>query len=148
MLYIASDHAGYPLKEELKSYLQELGFETVDLGNEQLDPSDDYPDFAYRLAQNLLESEENSKGILICGTGQGMCIAANKVDGIRAALVHDEFTARAAAEHLDANVICLGGRVTDFATAKKLVKIWLETEYSQEERHERRLEKIENIERS
>ena len=148
MLYIAADHAGYPLKEELKLYLEEIGVAFEDLGNEQLDPSDDYPDFAYRLAQNVLSSEENSKGILICGTGQGICIAANKVDGIRAALVHDEFTARAAAEHLDTNVICLGGRVTDPETAKKLVKIWLETEYSGEERHERRLEKIDNIERS
>jgi len=147
MLYIASDHAGYPLKEELKPFLEELGFEVVDLGNEQLDPSDDYPDFAYRLAQNVVENED-SKGILICGTGQGVCISANKVDGIRAALVHDEFTARSAAEHLNANIICLGGRVTDFETAKKLVKIWLETEFSNEERHLRRLEKVVNIERS
>ncbi|OGZ35153.1 MAG: ribose 5-phosphate isomerase B [Candidatus Portnoybacteria bacterium RBG_13_41_18] len=147
MLFIAADHAGYPLKEELKPYLQELGFEVVDLGNEQLDPSDDYPDFAYRLTQNVLENAD-SKGILICGTGQGVCIAANKVDGIRAALVHDEFTARTAAEHINANVICLGGRVTDDELAKKIVKMWLETEFLAEERHERRLEKIENIERS
>lgn len=148
MLYIAADHAGYPLKEELKPFLTEMDFEVEDLGDEQLDPSDDYPDFAFRLAKNIIDNEEASKGILICGTGQGVCIAANKVKGIRAALVHDEFTARAAAEHLDANIICLGGRVTDPETAKKLVKIWLETEYSGEERHERRLEKIENIERS
>jgi len=147
MLYIAADHAGYPLKEELKPFLQEMGFEVVDLGNEQLDPADDYPDFAFRLAKNVVESDEESRGILICGTGQGVCIAANKVDGIRAALVHDEFTALSAAEHLNANVICLGGRVTDFDTAKKLVKIWLETEFSGDERHERRLEKIENIEK-
>lgn len=147
MLYIASDHAGYPLKEELKIFLEEMGLEFEDLGNEQLDPSDDYPDFAFRLAHNVLENED-SKGILICGTGQGMCIAANKINGIRAAFVHDEFTARSAAEHLNANIICLGGRVTDFETAKKLVKIWLETEFSREEKHERRLEKIENIERS
>ncbi len=147
MLFIAADHAGYQLKEELKAYLIELGFEIKDLGNEQLDPSDDYPDFAYRLAQNILDSE-NSKGILICGTGQGVCIAANKVDGIRAALIHDEFTARTASEHLNANIVCFGGRVTDPETAKKLMKIWLETEFSGEERHERRLEKIRNIERS
>ena len=127
--------------------MEELGIEFEDLGNEQLDPSDDYPDFAYRLAHHVLDKED-SKGILICGTGQGVCMTANKVDGIRAALVHDEFTSRAAAEHINANVICLGGRVTDFETAKKLVKIWLETEFSHEERHERRLEKIQNIERS
>lgn len=147
MLYIAADHAGYPLKEELKPFLTEMGFEAVDLGNEQLDLADDYPDFAYRLAQNVIENED-SKGILICGTGQGVCISANKVDGIRAALVYDEFTARSAAEHLNANVICLGGRILDDDVAKKLVKMWLETEYLNEERHERRLEKIENIERS
>ena len=147
MLYIAADHAGYPLKEELKEYIKSLGHEVEDLGNEQLDPSDDYPDFAYRLAHNILDNE-GSKGILICGTGAGMCIAANKIDGIRAALVHDEFTARDAAEHLNANIICLGGRVTDFDLAKKLVKMWLETEFSGDERHLRRFEKIQNIERS
>jgi ribose 5-phosphate isomerase B len=147
MLYIAADHAGYPLKEELKLFMEEMGVEFEDLGNEQLDPSDDYPDFAYRLAHHVLDNED-SKGILICGTGAGMCIAANKVDGIRAALVHDDFTARDAAEHLNANVICLGGRVTDFETGKKLVKMWLETEFSGDERHLRRFEKIQNIERS
>lgn len=147
MLYIAADHAGYPLKEELKPFLQELGFKVQDLGNEQLDPSDDYPDFAYRLAHNILDTED-SKGILICGTGQGMCIAANKIDGIRAAFVYDEFTARHAADHLNANVLCLGGRVTDFEMAKKIVKMWLETEYVPEERLKRRLEKLQNIERS
>ena len=147
MLYIAADHAGYQLKEELKVYLQQLGYEVEDLGNEQLDPSDDYPDFAYRLSHNVLD-HEGSRGILICGTGQGMCMAANKIDSIRAALVHNEFTARTAGEHLNANVICLGGRVTDAETAKKLVKMWLETEFLSEERHERRLKKIENIERS
>jgi len=147
MLYIAADHAGYPLKEELKLYLQGLGFKVEDLGNEELDPSDDYPDFAYRLAHNILDNED-SRGILICGTGQGMCMAANKVEGIRAAFAHDEFTARHAADHLNANVLCLGGRVTDPETAKKIVKMWLETEYVPEERLKRRLEKIQNIERS
>jgi len=146
MLYIASDHAGYQLKEELKPYLKELDYELQDLGNEQLDPSDDYPDFAYRLAHSVLD-DPGSRGILICGTGQGVCIAANKVDGIRAALVHDEFTARAAAEHLNANVICLGGRIIDSETAKKIVKMWLETQFSNDERHERRIEKIQRIEK-
>ncbi|MFH0852010.1 MAG: ribose 5-phosphate isomerase B [bacterium] len=147
MLFIAADHAGYPLKEALRPYLVELGFDVQDLGNEQLDPSDDYPDFAYRLAQNVVENED-SKGILICGTGQGVCITANKVDGIRAALVYDEFTARSAAEHLNANIICLGGRVLDDDIAKKLVKMWLDTEFVAEGRHLRRIEKIENIERN
>lgn len=144
MIFIAADHAGYPLKEELKKFLAEGGYKIVDLGAEQLDPLDDYPDFAKAMAKEVLENED-SGGILICSTGQGMCIAANRFEGIRAALVHNEFTALDAADHLDANVICLGGRVTDPEEAKKLVKIWLDTEFSGEERHRRRLEKIEEI---
>ena len=147
MIYIAADHAGWQLKENLKPYLRELGYEFEDLGNEQLDPTDDYPDFAFRLAHNVLDNE-GAKGILICGTGQGMCVAANKIDGIRAVLAHDEFTARTAAEHLNANIICLGGRVLDAEMAQKIVKRWLDAEFSDEERHKRRIEKIENIERS
>jgi len=143
MLYIAADHAGYPLKEELKKFLFSGGYEPVDLGPEQLDLADDYPDFAQKLAKEVLNNED-SGGILICGTGQGMCMAANRFEGIRAAVVHDEFTARDAAEHLDANIICLGGRVTDPETAKKLVKIWLDTEFSEDERHQRRIEKIDS----
>lgn len=141
MFYIAADHAGYPLKEELKRFLVAGGYEIADLGPEQLDPADDYPDFAQKLAKEVLTSED-SGGILICGTGQGMCIAANRFEGIRAAVVHDDFTARDAADHLDANIICLGGRVTDPEAAKKLVKIWLDTEFSGDERHRRRIEKI------
>ncbi len=145
MLYIASDHAGYPLKEELKEFLAKQGYDVVDLGAETLDPSDDYPDFAKKLAESVLENED-SGGILICGTGQGMCVAANRFEGIRAAFIYDEFTALTAAEHLDANVVCLGARVTDVETAKKLVKIWLDTEFAGEVRHMRRIEKIDKQE--
>lgn len=145
MLYIAADHAGYQLKEELKSFLTDEGYEMVDLGPEQLDLTDDYPDFAKKLALAVADSQ-NSGGILICGTGQGMCLVANKIKGIRAVLIYDEFTARTAAEHLDANIICLGGRTTDFENAKKLVKIWLDTEFEENERHQRRLEKIRKME--
>jgi ribose 5-phosphate isomerase B len=141
MLYIASDHAGFPLKEELKPFLEKEGYQIFDLGAEELDTSDDYPDFAQRLVESVLE-DEDAGGILICGTGQGMCIAANRHSGIRAALIFDEFTARSAAEHLNANVICLGARVTDVETAKKLIKIWLDTEFLEDERHVRRLRKI------
>ncbi len=146
MLYIAADHAGYPLKENLKPFLEKEGYEVIDLGAEELNLSDDYPDFAFALAQSVSE-EEDAGGILICGTGQGMCIAANKYPGVRAALAYDEFTARAAAEHVNANVLCLGGRITDLETAKKIVKIWLETEFEEDERHIRRLKKIEEVER-
>ncbi len=142
MLFIAADHAGFPLKEELKPFLEEEGYEVVDLGNEELDTSDDYPDFAQIMAREILENED-SGGILICGTGQGMCVAANRFSGIRAAYVFNEFTARSAAEHLNANIICLGARLIDTDAAKKLVKMWLDTEFSDEERHRRRIEKIE-----
>ena len=145
MLYIAADHAGYPLKEELKPFLAKEGYKVVDLGNEQLDMFDDYPDFAQKLAEAVRENED-SGGILICGTGQGMCLAANRYPGIFAVMIYNEFTARAAAEHLDANVVCLGARVTDEETAKKIVKIWLDTEFSEEERHRRRLAKIDKEE--
>jgi len=145
MLYIAADHAGYPLKETLKGFLADEGYEVVDLGPEELDLADDYPDYALKLAEQVAQ-DENAGGILICGTGQGMCMAANKVAGIRAVMVHNEFTARDAADHLNANVICLGGRVTDEETAKKLVKLWLETEFSENERHVRRLRKVAEIE--
>ena len=145
MLYIAADHGGYPLKEELKRFLIEEGYEIVDLGAEELDLVDDYPDFAFKLAEQVVQ-DEDAGGILICGTGQGVCMAANKVAGIRAVLVHNDFTAKDAADHLNANVICLGGRVTDPETAKKLVKIWLDTEFSDDERHARRLRKIEEFE--
>jgi ribose 5-phosphate isomerase B len=145
MLYIAADHAGYPLKEALKTFLSEKGYDVFDLGADQLDLADDYPDYSQKLVKEVLENED-SGGILICGTGQGMCIAANRYEGIRAAFIYDEFTARTAAEHLDANVVCLGARVTDEETAKKIVKIWLDTEFSGEERHRRRIEKIDAAE--
>lgn len=145
MLYIAADHGGYPLKEELKRFLAAEDYEVVDLGAEELDLADDYPDYALKVAEQVAQDGE-SGGILICGTGQGMCMAANKVAGIRAVQVYNEFTAQDAADHLNANIICLGGRVTDMETAKKLVKIWLETEFSEDERHVRRLKKIEELE--
>jgi len=145
MLYIAADHGGYPLKEELKEFLAKEGYEVFDLGADELDLADDYPDYAFKLAEQVVQ-DENAGGILICGTGQGMCMAANKVAGIRAVVVYNEFTAQDAADHLNANVICLGGRVTDAETAKKAVKIWLDTEFSEDERHIRRLRKVEERE--
>jgi len=137
MIYLGADHAGFHLKEELKKYLK-------DLGNQELDPKDDYPDFALVVAEKVTQTKE--KGILICATGFGMAIAANKIKGIRAAVCWDEFTALQSREHNDANVLCLGGKVIDSETAKKIARIWLETEFVGEERHIRRLKKIEDIE--
>ncbi len=131
MLYIAADQAGYNLKEEIKKYLDELTYPYEDMGNTELDPQDDYPDFAIALAQRVTE-EENALGILICGTGNGMCIAANKIPNIRAAVCYDEFTARESRAHNNANILCLGGRVLEAEAAKKIVKVWLETEFSNE----------------
>lgn len=145
MLYLAADHAGYNLKEELKRFLDEAVYPCEDMGNMELDLQDDYPDFAIPLAQRVA-TEENSLGILICATGVGMCIAANKIKNIRAAVCYDEFTARQSREHNNANVLCLGGKTLNPEVAKKMVKVWLETEFSGEERHARRLEKIKNIE--
>ncbi|MCG2808791.1 MAG: ribose 5-phosphate isomerase B [Candidatus Portnoybacteria bacterium] len=143
MLYIGSDHAGFYLKEELKKYLLELGYEFEDLGNKDLDPLDDYPDFALAVGKKVAET--GGKGILICSTGLGMAIAANKVAGVRAAVCWDDFTALQSREHNDTNVLCLAGKVLDTETAKKITRVWLETEFSGEERHKRRLSKIKEI---
>jgi len=144
MVYLGADHAGFHLKEELKKYLEELGYEYEDLGNQQLEPKDDYPDFALAVAKKVAASGE--KGILICATGFGMAMAANKVKGIRASVCWDEFTALQSRQHNDANILCLGGKVIDSETAKKVVRIWLETEFTGDERHVRRLGKIKEIE--
>ncbi len=144
MLYIASDHAGFQLKEQIDDYLESLGYKFEDLGAYENNPQDDYPDFALAVAKKV--ASEGGEGILICGTGQGVCMAANKIKGIRAVLAHDEFNAKTAREHLDSNILCLGGRVLDLETAKKIVKIWMETGFSGDERHERRLGKVEEME--
>ncbi|MFH1387870.1 MAG: ribose 5-phosphate isomerase B [Patescibacteria group bacterium] len=143
MIYLGADHAGFHLKEELKKYLEELGYEYEDLGNKELDLLDDYPDFAIKVAEKVLET--GSQGILICATGLGMSMVANKIKGIRAAVVWDDFTAFKSREHNDANILCLAGKSLDDETAKKIVRIWLETEFIGEERHVRRLEKINEI---
>lgn len=138
-IIIGSDHGGFKLKEKIKKYLGELGYEYEDIGTDSMQ-SCDYPDFAYKVAKKVAET--NSKGILICGTGIGMSISANKVRGIRAALAFDEFTAKMSREHNNSNVLCLGERTTKEELAKKIVKVWLETPFSKEERHHRRVDKI------
>lgn len=143
MLYIASDHAGFRLKEEIKDYLDELGIKYRDLGPKSFNPDDDYPDFAFKLARKVGQNPDEDRGILICGTGQGMMRAANKVKGVRAVLAWNEFTAEIAKAHLNANILTLGGQVTPLKTAKKIVATWLSTAFSRDERHKRRLKKIE-----
>lgn len=146
MIYLGADHAGYKLKEEIKKYLAKLRFSFEDLGAESLNPRDDYPDFAKKVAEKVTKSLKH-KGIIICGTGLGSCIAANKVRGVRAISAWNTETARQSREHLNANVLCLGGKVQVTEKAKKIVKIWLETEFSGRQRHLRRIKKIGKIEK-
>ncbi len=141
---IASDHGGFQLKEDLKEFLLKRGEDLLDLGT-NTDSMVDYPEYGRKVAEKVSRGEVE-KGILICGTGIGMSIVANKFPGIRAALVTNEFMARMAKEHNDANILVLGGRVTDNENSRRLVEIWLSTKFAGE-RHQRRLEMIKEIER-
>ena len=140
---IASDHAGFQLKNEVADYLRKKNLDVIDLGTNTSD-SVDYPDYAADVSKHILEGKA-SLGILICGTGVGMCIAANKFAGIRAAVVSESFSAQRSREHNDANVLCFGSRVIDLPKAKSIVDAWLGASF-QGGRHENRLEKIKKIE--
>lgn len=142
-LLIGSDHAGYKLKEDIKKFAKKLGHEILDYGTNSEEPVD-YPDISERLAKDVVR--QNEKGILVCGSGTGMSISANKIKGARAALCYDEFTAKVSREHNDANILCLAGRDMTLVQARRITKAWLEAEFSGEERHRRRVEKIKRIE--
>ena len=137
-VFLASDHAGFELKNELKEAIKGLGYEVVDLGTNDKN-SVDYPDYAHLLASKL---EPNCYGVLVCGTGIGISIAANRHENVRCALCHDEFTARLAREHNDANAIAFGARVIGAGVAISAVEAFLKTEFAGG-RHERRVKKIE-----
>jgi ribose 5-phosphate isomerase B len=139
-VFLAADHAGFPLKEALAQHLRQQGIEVVDLGTHSPE-SVDYPDFAHQLAQ-VVAQDPSAFGILLCATGIGMSIAANKHRGIRAALAHDAYTAEMARRHNNANILCLGGKVTGEAVAKQMVDLFLATPF-QGGRHARRLGKLE-----
>lgn len=145
MLFIGADHAGFKLKAFIKKYLVKEGISFADVGALKEVPDDDYPDFALKLSKAVAKNK-GSRGILICGTGAGMCIAANKVKGIRAANVYDEYTAKFSRAHNDANVICLRGRDIDFSKSLELLKVWLNAKFSGEKRHLKRINKIKKIE--
>jgi ribose 5-phosphate isomerase B len=138
--YIATDHAGVVIKDSVKKMVEELGHEIIDLGPFSTDRVD-YPDFAHKLANAVLE-DPNSFGILICGTGIGMSLAANKHHGIRAALCHDAYTAEMARAHNDANVLCFGERVVGIGVIESILKAWNSTEF-EGGRHANRVAKIE-----
>lgn len=142
---IAADHGGFELKEILLPYLKSLGYELVDFGAYQMDAADDYPDFVIPLAKAVARGEVE-RGIAICGSGVGASVAANKVSGVRAALIHDHFSAHQGVEDDEMNLICLGGRVTGYMAAEELAKSFLEAQFIGGERHIRRLKKIELLE--
>lgn len=141
---IASDHGGYSLKKEILKFLKESKISFEDLGCHS-DASVDYPDFAEAVAGKVSQSEAD-RGILVCGTGAGMAITANKFKGVRASVVCDLYTAKMTREHNDLNILCLGGRVLKPSVALDIVKIFLETPFAGE-RHERRVGKIGEIEK-
>lgn len=143
---VGADHGGLLLKERLLALLGER-CQVMDVGAHSLDPDDDYPDFAEAVAREVASGRAH-RGIIICGSGVGACIAANKVPGIRACLCHDTYSAHQGVEHDDMNVMCLGARVVGEELAAELVLAFLNARYSGEERHRRRLEKVMAIERS
>jgi ribose 5-phosphate isomerase B len=143
MIAIACDHGGYQYKQMLMQHLNDRGIAYKDFGTFTPD-SCDYPDYAKPVA-NAVAAGEYEKGILICGTGIGMSIAANKVKGIRAAVCADAFSAKATREHNDANILCMGERVISEAKALEITDIFLDTPFSQDERHIRRISKIEQL---
>ena len=142
---IASDHGGFELKEIIKSSLIKNNFDPVDFGAKELNDTDDFPDYVIPLAK-AVAAEEVFRGIAICGSGVGACIAANKVAGVRAALITEHFSAHQGVEDDNMNLICLGGRVTGYASAEEVVLVFLKASFIGAERHLRRLKKIEYLE--
>lgn len=145
MIFLGADHRGFELKEHLKKRLVDEGLEVTDLGADVLNPGDDYVDFAEKVATAVSENE-NSFGVLLCGSGAGVDMVANKFDGIRSALVQDMQRAKQAREHEDANVLSLPADILDEETSYHIVKEFIDTPFSGDERHIRRLTKMDDLE--
>jgi ribose 5-phosphate isomerase B len=145
-LGIAADHGGFELKKTIKSFLESLGHQVTDFGAVELNSKDDYPDFVIPLAQAVADKKVE-KGIAVCGSGVGACVAANKIKGVRACLIHDHFSAHQGVEDDDMNVICLGGRVTGYMAAEELITSFLDAKFIGAERHIRRLNKVKALEK-
>jgi ribose 5-phosphate isomerase B len=143
-LLIGSDHAGFDLKADLREYLRELNISFADAGVNSPEPAD-YPDIAAAVAGKI-SSGEADRGILICGSGIGMCVVANRFPGVRGALCRDVYTAKMSREHNDSNLLILAGRLTDREPARQILKVWLETPF-EGGRHQRRLDKLKEIEK-
>ena len=144
-IYIGADHAGWELKEALEVYLSEKDYNIVDMGNQSLVKDDDYPRFGHAVAKRVV-TDKGSHGIVICGNAQGICIVANKVKGARAATGFNTEVAKSARVDDNSNILCLPGRHLELEETKQIVDMWLETEFSGEERHIRRLKEIDEIE--
>ncbi len=142
---IGVDHGGYPLKAEMIQALKQAGYEPIDLGAYSIDPTDDYPDFALAVGE-AVQSHQAERGIVICGSGVGACVAANKLKGIRAGLCHDTYSAHQGVEHDDMNVLCLGARIIGDELAREIVLAFAGAKFSGEARHVRRLNKVLKIE--
>ena len=142
---IAADHGGFDLKEEIKTWLLNNSHEVTDFGAFALDTNDDYPDLVIPLAK-AVSAKQVERGIAFCGSGVGASIAANKIKGVRAALINDHFSAHQGVEDDDMNLLCLGGRITGSMTAKEYVHAFLQASFSEAERHERRLQKVKQLE--
>ena len=141
---IAADHGGFEMKQQIRSLLCSEGHDVVDFGNPVYDTNDDYPDFAIPLARAVAAGAVE-RGVLICGSGIGASVAANKIEGVRAAVCHDDFSARQGVEDDDMNILCLGGRTTGSAVAWDCVKSFLRAKFSGADRHVRRLAKVDAI---
>lgn len=146
-IFLGTDHAGFELKEEVKKYIQKLGYEVYDKGAFRLDDEDDYPDFISAAAMEVAKNPLN-KGVIFGGSGQGEAIVANKIKGIRAAVFNGDNLeiVKLSRQHNDSNILSVGARFVSKETAFKAVKLWLDTDFSNEPRHKRRLRKIENLE--
>jgi RpiB/LacA/LacB family sugar-phosphate isomerase len=142
---IGADHAGFELKQNLAAYLRDCGHEVIDKGTDSTQPVD-YPDFAEAVGKALLDGL-GERAVLICGSGVGASVSANKISGIRAAVCHDSYSARQGVEHDDMNVLVLGARIVGIELARELVKHFLAAKFSDEERHHRRVDKIKALER-
>jgi RpiB/LacA/LacB family sugar-phosphate isomerase len=142
---VAADHAGFEMKNQLVDAIGKAGHEVVDMGAHSFDPADDYPDFAEALGM-ALQRGDAERGVLICGSGVGASVAANKLDGIRAGLCHDAYSAHQGVEHDDMNVLVLGARIIGIELARDLVRNFLSARFSGDPRHQRRLEKVKRLE--
>lgn len=147
MIYLGSDHAGFKLKQQVKKYLDKEKIKYEDLGNLKYDKNDDYPDYGYKVAKAVAK-DEKSKGILVCGSSYGVCIVANKIKGVRAVSIANVRDAKLSREHNNANVLCLSGWNTKLKDAQKIINTWLKTNFSKAKRHQRRVKKINKIDKN